>query len=128
MDQSRRPSRPVYRSRARRDCNERALVLQAAGIEYKILNAEGEHVLVVAAADADRAAAELDEYARESHDSSPRSAPLPARDDGWYGVFAYATVLLLIAILKDRHALGWTGSTSAGQTRASSARANGGGP
>ena len=121
MDQSRPPARPVYRSRARRDCNERALVLQAAGIEHEILNAEGEHVLVVPAGDADRAAAELDEYARESHDSSPRSAPLPARDDGWYGVFAYATVLLLIAILKDRHALGvdWldVGRTNAGLVR-----------
>lgn len=121
MDRSRQPTRSVYRSRARRDCNERALVLQAAGIEYQILNAEGEHILVVAAADADRAAAELDEYARERHDSPPRPAPLPARDDGWYGVFAYATVLLLIAILKDRHAfsLDWLdmGKTNAGLVR-----------
>lgn len=121
MDQPRRPSSPVYRSRARRDCNERALVLQAAGIGYQTVKAADEYVLLVAARDADRAAAELDEYARESHDLSPRSAPLPARDDGWYGVFAYATVVLLVAILKDRHsfAVDWldVGRTNAGLVR-----------
>ena len=121
MDHSLQPTRSVYRSNAHGDCIERALVLQSAGIEYEILKAEDEYVLVVAARDADRAAVELDAYARESHDWSPTFAPLPVRTGGWCGVFAYAAVLLLIAVLQHHYAfsLDWfaSGKTNAGLVR-----------
>jgi membrane associated rhomboid family serine protease len=112
------PTESVYSSRTRGDCNERALVLQAAGIEYEILRAGGECLLVVAARDAERAVAELDAYARESHDGPPHPVPLPEQSSGWQGVYAYVAVLLLIAILQDRHAFSsdWLalGKTQAG--------------
>ncbi len=121
MDQSRQATESVYRSRARGDCKERALVLQAAGIRYEILVAGGEYVLVVASGDAEQAVAELDAYARESLDGQPRLVPLPEQSGGWRGVYAYAAVLLLVAILQDRQAFSsdWLalGKTHAGLVR-----------
>ena len=121
MDHSRQPTELVYRSRTRGDCNKRALVLQAAGIEYEILSPGGEYVLVVAAKDTEQAVAELGAYARGSLDGPPRPVPLPEQSGGWRGVYAYAAVLLLVAILQDRHAFSsdWLalGKTHAGLVR-----------
>ncbi|MHC4610527.1 MAG: rhomboid family intramembrane serine protease, partial [Planctomycetota bacterium] len=121
MDHSRQPTRHVYRSQARGDCIERALVLQAADIEHEILKSEDQYLLVVAAGDTDRAAAELNAYARESQDCLPGHASSPERTRGWHGVFAYAAVLLVIAVLQHRHAfsLDWvaSGKTNAGLVR-----------
>jgi membrane associated rhomboid family serine protease len=121
MDPSRQAIGSVYRSRARGECKERALVLHAAGIEHEILRAAGEYVLVVADRDAERAVAELEAYRRESLDGSPRPVPLPEQSGSWRGVYAYAAVLLLVAILQDRHALSsdWLalGKTHAGLVR-----------
>jgi membrane associated rhomboid family serine protease len=121
MDHSRQPTRHVYRSQARGDCIERALVLQAADIEHEILKSEDQYLLVVAAGDTDRAAAELNAYARESQDWLPGHASSPERTRGWHGVLAYAAVLLVIAVLQHRHAfsLDWvaSGKTNAGLVR-----------
>ena len=121
MDHSRQPTESVYRSRTRGDCNERALVLQAADIRYEILKERGEYALVVAARDTERAAAELDAYTRESLDGPPRPVPPPERTGGWGGVYAYAAVLLLTAILQDHHTFSsdWLalGKTHAGLVR-----------
>ena len=54
-------------------------------------------------------------------DGPPRPAPLPEQSGGWRGVYAYVAVLLLIAILQDRHAFSsdWLalGKTHAGLVR-----------
>ena len=47
------------------------MVLQSAGIGYKIVKTPDEYILIVAG---ERAAIELDEYARESLDGPPRGA------------------------------------------------------
>ncbi len=104
MDHSWRPTEAVYRSAARRECNERALVLRAADIDYEILRGRDEYVLLVSAPNAARAVAELDEYTRESSDQPAHPAPLPDRAGSWRGVYAYVAVLLLVSILQDRHA------------------------
>lgn len=121
MNLSPQPTRAVYRSNARRDCLERALVLQSADIDYKIVKTLDEYLLIVAAEAGDRATIELEEYARERLDRPPRlSAPLQ-QASGWPGVIAFAAVLLLVAVLQDRYAFSenWivSGKTNAGLIR-----------
>ncbi|MFQ5502662.1 MAG: rhomboid family intramembrane serine protease [Phycisphaerae bacterium] len=121
MSRFHQPTCTVYRSAARRDCTERALVLQAIGIRNTVCREEGEYLLIVAEQDTDRAAAELEAYARENRNGEDRSTPPPERSHGWNGVFAYAGVLLLIAILQNRSAFSsdWfaVGNTHAGLVR-----------
>ena len=98
-----------------------AEALEAAGIGYEAREKAGECTLVVAAPDAARARAELDAYARENRDWPTGAATLPQRAGGWGGVLGYAAVLLLVAILEQRHmfAFDWfaAGKTHAGLIR-----------
>ncbi len=102
MDTTPEPAHTVYRTNARGDCLERALVLQSVGIEYEILKEPEGYALVVAARDADRAIAELDAYAKESRAWPRRSEPLSDQARGWEGVLVFAAVVLLVAVLQDR--------------------------
>ena len=69
----------VFASPGDQDCRERELVLRAQGVPYWRAQRGGLHVLVVEAAHAEQALAELETYERENRDWPPRDeAPRPA--------------------------------------------------
>lgn len=121
MESQRQPVRTVYRSGSRKECLNQALVLEAVGIDYEVGKTAGEFTLVVEAADAARARAELDQHADENLDWSTGGATLPQQASGWAGVLGYVAVLLLITILVHREtfAADWlaAGRTQAGLIR-----------
>jgi len=89
--------RVVFESRNRRACAERALVLEAAQIPYRIVDVPFGAVLLVTAADSARAADELRLYDEEN---PPRRAPTPVRIDiydGIPGVVAYVFLVCAVA-------------------------------
>ena len=89
--------RVVFESRNRRACADRALVLEAARIPYRIVDESYGAVLVVAAADSARAADELRLYDEEN---PPRRPPAPVRidvHDGTPGVVAYVVLVCAVA-------------------------------
>lgn len=87
----------VFRSRRRRECDERLLVLTAVGVEGYVTAGEGEFVLQVAASDAGYALRHLLQY--EAENRAPPPAPPPPRLYGhaWVGCAAYVLVLVGVA-------------------------------
>lgn len=93
-------------SDARKTVEDHALVLEAAGIACGIAMARGEHVLLVRAADADRAVIELFRFVRENRDPEPASEPhLPL---AWSAGAAagYAILLLAFDVAQTREIFG----------------------
>jgi rhomboid protease GluP len=88
----------VFRSRRRRDCEERLLVLTAVGVEAVLVRAEEEYLLEVAAADAAHAVRHLLQYEAENR-PPPHPPPPPLRiyAHAWAGCLIYALVLLAVA-------------------------------
>jgi rhomboid protease GluP len=84
----------VYRSRRRRDCNERLLVLTAVGVEAQVVPDIGEFLLQVAAVDAEEALRHLRQYETENRAPPPAPAPPRLYPHAWTGCLAYALVLL----------------------------------
>ncbi len=111
----------VYRTRDRRQCQEHALVLEAAGIRHRVAREAGEFTIVVAPADEEHALEELQAYAQENRGAPRRQTAFPHRPGGLDGVMYYATLLLLVAVLADQRlgGLDWlaAGKTSAGLIR-----------
>ncbi len=87
----------VYRSVHRKDCAERALVLQALDIPGELTRDEGGWLLRVAAENAQRAAAELEAFTAENRDWPRRATPLARLAPGVHGVVAYVMILLGVA-------------------------------
>lgn len=109
----------IFRSQVKRACSERALVLAAAGIKFEIVRDAADYVLLAAAADAERAVAELDSYGRENRTASTRPAGFPHLSSGWPGVYGYVAIVLLVDILDDRDVFGIRWS-AVGKTHAES--------
>lgn len=107
----------VYRCSGRRDCAEYALVLRAAGIEYLVQNEARELTLVVTVEDAPRARVELEAYAREEADRGVHAETVHPQSDGWFGVFGYVAVVVLVTYLDHQNtfAADWS---EAGKTHA----------
>lgn len=86
----------VYRSPLFSDCDQRAFVLKAVGIEYLIEKQEDFFVLLAPQTLAATAAEHLRQY-----DSENRPAPLPAKipvyQHAWLGSIIYAAVVLAVA-------------------------------
>ncbi|MCH8150107.1 MAG: rhomboid family intramembrane serine protease [Planctomycetes bacterium] len=110
MNIRRLPLETVYRCSGRRDCAEYALVLRAAGIDYFVQKEAREMTLVVAAEDAARARTELDAYARENADRPMHAERVYPQNNGWFGVFGYAAVVVFVTYLDHRNmfAQDWT--------------------
>jgi membrane associated rhomboid family serine protease len=87
----------VFRSRRRRECDERLLVLTAVGVEGFITPGEGEFLLQVAAADAGYALQHLLQYEAENRAPPQPPPPPPLYGHAWVGCLAYALVLLGVA-------------------------------
>jgi rhomboid protease GluP len=93
------PLTPVFRSPRRRDCDERALVLTALGLESRVGLGEGEFLLLVAPTDAGAALRELLQYDAENRTPPPPPPPPRLYPYAWVGCVAYTLVLLGIAWL-----------------------------
>jgi len=88
----------VYRSRRRRDCDERLLVLTALDIAGWVLAGEGEFVLLVAPQDLADATRHLLQY--EAENRAPPPPPPAARlyPYAWVGCAVYVAVLIGVAL------------------------------
>lgn len=87
----------VFRSRRRRACEERQLVLTAVDVVAEVVPDLSEFLLVVRSEDAAYAAQHLAAY--ESENRPPPPAPPPPRlyPHAWIGVVGYAATLLGVA-------------------------------
>jgi membrane associated rhomboid family serine protease len=87
----------VFRSRRRRECDERLLVLTAVGIAGDVVYDSGEFLLLVDAPDAAGAARHLVHY--ESENRPPPPAPPPPRlyPHAWVGCLLYVVTLMGVA-------------------------------
>jgi membrane associated rhomboid family serine protease len=94
----------IYRSVARADCDERAFMLGAVGIESVLVFDGEQYLLGVDHADAFAALAHLDMYAREAAAARAPALPVapsaPPRDHphAWVGCLVYTLVLIGVAI------------------------------
>jgi membrane associated rhomboid family serine protease len=102
----------VFRSRVRAECGERALVLEAMGVEHVVGRHADEWILVVPERRVPAALRELGAYERESRDWPRRHPTLPRHAFGLTGVAACVTVLLLVASASGNMAFGldWFGA------------------
>ena len=99
--------RVVFESINRAACQDRALVLAAAEIPHQVLFDGNVALIVVAAADSARAAAELHAYEEENPPpvAKPRAKPLPSYN-ATPGIVAYVVVVLGVAMLAGTGAFG----------------------
>lgn len=98
----------VWRGSSDAEAAELALVLAAAGIQHEsIADARHERLLVVPAAVAPRAAAELAAYRDERAHVPQAPTPLPEFAGAWSGVAGYAAALLLVALAERGYAFGF---------------------
>ncbi|TWU60935.1 rhomboid family intramembrane serine protease [Crateriforma conspicua] len=101
----------VAQTRCSATSSEYRLVLGATGIPFELVRQQRTWYLVVRSEDAPRALAELGEYQREEsatgHPSSPVDAPSSiVRTGSLFGVVVYCMVLMSVAYLTAKHALG----------------------
>lgn len=88
----------VYRSTRLAECEERAFVLTAVGLESEIVRAGSYHTLLVAPLELDAARVQLERYEEESHPPLPAPPPpLRVHRHAWIGCLIYAGVLLFVA-------------------------------
>jgi rhomboid protease GluP len=78
------------------DCEQRAFVLKAVGIEHLIAQSENRFVLLVPEKHAERAIEHLRSYEEESR-PKPAPAPLRLHRHAWIGSFLYAALMLGVA-------------------------------
>jgi membrane associated rhomboid family serine protease len=89
------------------DANQHALVLVAAGIPCQLVRQPGEVTLLVGAADAATAIAELAAYDREQRTPPRPARSLPPLHSGLSGVLAAWCALVFASSAATHHALGF---------------------
>jgi rhomboid protease GluP len=87
----------VFRSRRRRACEERQLVLTAVDVAAEVVPGFGEFLLQVDARDAPSAARHLAAYEAENRPPPPPPPPPRLHPHAWIGSVAYAATLLGVA-------------------------------
>jgi membrane associated rhomboid family serine protease len=78
------------------DCDQRAFVLKAVGIEHVVAQSDARFVLLVPEPFAERAIEQLRSYAEESR-PKPAPPPLQLHRHAWIGSLVYAVLMLGIA-------------------------------
>ena len=78
------------------ECDQRAFVLKAVGIEHVVAQNENRFVVLVPEEHVERALEHLDLYAQESR-PRPQPEPLNLHARAWTGSLIYAIVLLFVA-------------------------------
>ena len=107
----------VYRDRGRSRSKECALVLEALGIDHRIVRKEGNAILLVAAGDATRAARELADYEKENEGFQEMHDPAVPVSTGAVSALLVCWVLFTCYQFERHHAfsLNWR---EAGKTQA----------
>ena len=102
----------IYRSSLSGDCDERALVVLAAGIAAAMRLDFGVYSLLVPAADAERALLELHRYSMENRRPAPPPASPPLHRGAAASAIVYAVILFACAAASSHAVLGydWAGS------------------
>ena len=97
----------VLEGRDPRYADEAIFVLRAIGIEHALTRLEGTWQLSVPAASASRASTELAAYHAELQ-ADPRHGRIKIEEisHGWFGVIAYAAVLLVAGVAANQDLLG----------------------
>jgi membrane associated rhomboid family serine protease len=96
----------VYRSAARGDCDERALVLQAVGIPSQVGWDGREWLVAVDEAVVHEALAQIARYERENPRGRRVVLEIPSHPHAWIGSAAYAAVLLCVGYFAGLGAFG----------------------
>jgi len=94
----------IYRSHWRPSCEERAFVLHAVGIASQLASDGRYWILLVQAADAPAAAAQLRRYDFENPPRRRPAEPEPPHGGAWLGAAGYAAVVLLVGFLAGSNA------------------------
>jgi len=87
----------VFRSRRRRACEERQLVLLAVGVVAELVPGEGEFLLQVDGQDAAYAARHLAHYESENRAPPPPPPPPYLHPHAWVGCVLYVVTLIGVA-------------------------------
>lgn len=97
----------VLEGRDRRRAEEAVFVLRAIGIDHALTPLQGMWQLSVPAASASRASTELAAYRAEQR-ADPRHGRVELEEigHGWWGVVAYAVVVLVAAVAANQDLLG----------------------
>ncbi len=108
----------VFQSASRAQCEERALVLVAVGIECELLLIDKQYALVVTEDDAKRAREQIEHYTKENRVATLRLTPRALFSEGLGGAAVYGVILLTVDILRGQSAfsLDWldAGAANAG--------------
>ncbi len=96
----------VLRTRSRAECNEAALVLHAVGVGAETRFEDGWWLVCVDPEEAQEAREQLESYADENRRRHEPPAAPPMVEDGTRGIYAYAAIITLFAVLKDHAMLG----------------------
>jgi membrane associated rhomboid family serine protease len=95
----------VFESYSVQACSDRALVLHSKDIPYQIARDAGRSLLVVSAADAERAKFEIWQYDQENRQARRRpQRTVDEYHNGLPGVFVYVAVLCLVGWLAGEYA------------------------
>ena len=89
----------IYRSPRLADCEQRAFVLRAVGIDYAVLSRDDLFGLLVPEELVDTAISHLKSYDEESRVVVVPPRPLTVHPNAWIGSFLYVAILLAIAWL-----------------------------
>ncbi|MET0988694.1 MAG: rhomboid family intramembrane serine protease [Steroidobacteraceae bacterium] len=100
----------VFTSLRSHPCEQRALVLDAVGIESHIELVADRYVLLVAATRADDARVQLQRYEAENRIVELPPTPLFMLRNAWLGTVIYTCLLILVSYLAGEHSFGidWT--------------------
>ncbi len=97
----------VFESRSLSHCNERSLVLTSLDIQHELLEGADSWAIIVPATLAERASAELAQYARENLASGPPAKIRhPRYQDALPGVIVYIAILVFVAWTSNSNFLG----------------------
>ena len=96
----------IERGARARDLEEAQLVLRAVGIPHAVVREDGQHLLVVPAADGLRARDELAAYRSENRERGAEPGARLTLRSGWIGALVYAGLLTAVHLAAAHHALG----------------------
>jgi membrane associated rhomboid family serine protease len=97
----------VYRSYRLADCDERALVLAAVGVESELVPLSQGFALLVPEESVTAAATHLKDYGQESLSRQPEPGPITPHPAAWLGSAGYALVLVSVTHCAAGNVLGF---------------------
>ena len=96
----------IFESRSVQACRERALVLQAVGIAYEIIELDRWMALTVSTDQAAPAREQIRLYEHENHGWPPQLAQMPTVSNGVIGTMVFVTLLIVVDLMSRAGAFG----------------------